>query len=341
MIDSLSIMLKPASGGCNLDCDYCFYKDEMSLRSANDISLMSVSTAKTLLDKAFQVARKCSIAFQGGEPLLAGLSWLEEVVGYAKAKGYEASWSCQTNGTLIDDGFASFFHDNGFLLGVSLDGNRLIHNIHRSGSFSQAMEGIRHLQAHNVEFNILSVVTEDLADNIDAIWDFFIRNDFRYLQFIACMPPLGEPGRRFLLPRTYGLFLCRLHELQEEAHLHGIDVSIRLFDNIQAMLAGHSPEACDMNGSCSIQYVIESSGDCYPCDFYCLDEHRLGNILTDSFQAIDQKRLESGFLARQELHKDCKGCRISPICNNGCRRTRDEKGKFLYCESYKMLFGTK
>src|SRR5699024_5362855 len=138
-----------------------------------------------------------------------------------------------------------------------------------------------------------TVVNAQTAKKIQSIYTFFKKNGFRYLQFIPCLDPLGEePGQRdySLTPEAYGEFLCRLFDLWYKDLMNGEEVSIRQFDNYIQMLMGYPPESCGMSGVCSFQNVVESDGSVYPCDFYVLDEWKLGNLNINSFPELEEKR---------------------------------------------------
>ncbi|MGH0052110.1 MAG: radical SAM protein, partial [Sphaerochaetaceae bacterium] len=291
------MMIKPASAACNLRCDYCFYFDEVANRSSGIHPLMSEEIARNIITKSLDSAKHCSFVFQGGEPSLAGRAFFERfvaIVSEYKKPDTTVSYAFQTNGMYIDEAWAQFFKKHEFLVGVSFDGPPRLHDIHRTDregkkSGRRVMEGITLLQKEGVAFNILSVVTNDLAQNINVVFPYFVNHGLMYHQYIACMDPLGG-GKEYLSPGIYGTFLKELFDLYFAAWKQGKPVSIRFFDNLVGMLAGYPPEACDMAGVCSPQYVAESNGDIYPCDFYCADGQLLGNIRSDSFAAMDERR---------------------------------------------------
>ncbi len=342
-----SIMIKPASSACNLECGYCFYKDEASKRRVACHPFMDERTVVSLLKKGLEGADTVTFAFQGGEPSLVGLDWFKRFVELEKELnqgGTKVNYGFQTNGTLLDDDWGRFFHDNHFLVGVSCDGFPKLHNLYRkrldaSRSSDGVFRGIDAMLRNNVDLNVLAVVTDAVADNIDAMWDFFMSKDLRFQQYIACLDPLDGDVNRFLDPVSYGKFLVGLAKKWVAALQTPHPISIRLFDNFISVLMGYPPEECDMNGHCSIQYVVESDGTVYPCDFYCTDRYELGNINTETIGQLDARRDAIDFLHESDaIHEDCKGCPIFPICRAGCKRNRDASNKFRFCESYRILF---
>lgn len=342
-----SIMIKPASSACNLNCSYCFYKDEASQRKVACTPFMDERTVLAILEKSLEDVDVVTFAFQGGEPSLVGLDWFRRFVELERKINngrVDVHYGFQTNGTLLDDDWGRFFHENNFLVGISCDGLPRLHNLFRrrndsSRSSDGVLRGIEAMQRNHVDLNILIVVTDAVADNIDAVWDFFLAHDLRFQQYIACIDPLDGALNRFLDPLVYGRFLVNLAK-KWVASLQGpCPVSIRLFDNIIGILMGYPPEECDMNGHCSIQYVVESDGTIYPCDFYCLDQYELGGINNQTIGQLDQRRNEINFLHEaDDVHADCKVCPIFALCRNGCKRNRDANNKFRFCESYRMLF---
>ena len=219
-----------------------------------------------------------TFSFQGGEPTLRGLDFYRD---YS-----ELSNCIQTNGILLDEQWAHFLHDNRFLVGFSLDGPREIHDLFRKdkngdGTFTTVIQKARLLEKHDVDFNILLVVTSALAERPGKSYSFFQKNSFHYLQFIPCIDPLAEKrgGRNFSLqPVEYLQFLKKFYDRWSEDILSGKDVSIRYFDNLVRIVMGEAPETCGMRGTCSCQFVFEADGSYYPCDFYVTEKWKLGNI---------------------------------------------------------------
>lgn len=347
MDKTLTLMIKPASSKCNLRCDYCFYFDEEKNRENKYRKIMDTNTIENIVKKAHAYSNIINYIFQGGEPALATLDWFKDFIKmvnkYKKANDI-VNYSFQTNGTLIDQNFAKFLFENNFLVGVSYDGFSRIHDLHRkyvSGEKSSrdVKTGLNNLSINNVDHNILCVVTNEVANNISKIYTNLVSDGYYFHQYIACLDPINTDDNVFLNPNKYGKFLVELFDLWFNDLKINKNISIRLFNNFVSILLGNPPEACDMNGVCSIQYVFESNGDVYPCDFYCLDNYFLGNINEDDFNIIDNKRDEIGFIKNPpSLHDDCKNCEYLYLCRGGCPRYKDSNNKFRFCESYKYLF---
>lgn len=338
----ITLMIKPSSAACNLDCDYCFYHETADHREVGQRPFMTDLVMTTTITKALAEANACSFVFQGGEPSLIGLPFYErfvETVNRLNTEGASIHYAFQTNGTHIDEAWAKFFKKNNFLVGVSFDGSPRLHDMHRfdaqgKKSSRKVLEGIALLREHGAEFNVLSVVTNELAQNVDLLWTYMTGHGYRYLQFIPCMESLeGTQENPFLSPENYAQFLKRLFDLWFEAWEKGNPVSIRFFDNLVGMLAGYPPESCDMAGICSIQYVVESDGSIYPCDFFCDDASYLGNLLTDGFADLDAVRSELRFIEDSPNSQEaCTSCPWKVLCRGGCKRYRSEDG-YRFCPS--------
>lgn len=352
---ALSILLKPSSGLCNMSCDYCFYCDEMEKRKQGALGFMSEETLKNIIRKTLLRAEGgISYAYQGGEPTLRGLEFFEKAVYYQKKynkNNLPVINALQTNGYALDEDWCRFFQENQFLIGVSVDGTREIHDACRhdksgGGTYEKVLRGIQMLKKHRVDYNILTVVSREVAFNVEEIYRRYQKNGWNYQQYIACLDPLGEEhgkGGYALRPGEYGDFLIRLFELWYEDLLKGRQPYIRQFENYIGILMGLYPEACDQRGVCGMQYVVEADGSVYPCDFYMLDEYRIGNLNVDRLDIIDQNREKTGFIEEsKKISGDCKACKYYLLCRGGCRRSRDYKEQGVYenyfCEGYYKFF---
>ena len=324
----LSMLIKPASGMCNAQCKYCFYRD-VSRGRVNPV--MSPDTARALIDKALYSCDEggcISFSFQGGEPTLAGLGFFNEFVSYVSSvssigeKNISVSYSIQTNGLVIDENWTSFFKNNCFLVGLSIDGPQKIHDSLRGeGTHASAVSAYEQLTSSGVETNILTVVTKPLARRVSELFDFYVKNHMNYVQIIPCLDPMdGSRNGWSLSPRIYADFLKDLCNIWFDSIKKGVTVRIRLFDNLILMLNGYPPEQCGLDGICRNQYVCESNGDIYPCDFYCVDTYKMGNILYSSIDELSQRA--SGFLSPLPVPDKCSACKAKGICAGNCKRYR-------------------
>ena len=354
---AISVMIKPSSGMCNMSCDYCFYRDETQKRSQESYGFMSEKTLKNVIRKTMLRAEgMISYAFQGGEPTLRGLAFFQKVVEYQNQYNknkIQVHNALQTNGLLIDEDWCRFLKENHFLVGVSLDGTKEIHDTYRhtrkegGPTFDLVCSAIRLMESYGVDFNILTVVNQAAAENIQEIYSFYRQKKWNYQQYIACLDPLDEPhgqNEYSLAPEQYGQFLIRLFRLWYKDWKKGRQPYIRQFENYIGILLGHFPEACDQRGTCSIQNVVEADGSVYPCDFYMLNDYCLGNFNENRLDEIDARRKEIGFLERSlKLGPDCKHCAYYRLCRGGCQRNRDwapeiQAYQNYFCQSYRMFF---
>lgn len=352
----IHLLIKPASGNCNLRCKYCFYYDLTEKREIPSYGIMTVDTLEAVIKKTLATAEgQCTIAYQGGEPTLAGLSFFQKSVEFQNkynVNNIEIHNAIQTNGYAIDGAWADFFAKNHFLVGVSLDGTSAVHDFLRvdpkgNGSYSRVMKNIMMLREHKVDFNILTTVHGFNAKKIREIYRFFKAKQFDYLQFIPCLDPFEKENgkeRHSLTPAVYGEFLCNLFDLWYDDIVAGNTVHIRHFENYIEMLLGYPPESCGMSGICSYQHVVEADGAIYPCDFYVTDRYKIGNVVTDSFDQLQQQRFEIGFIEESKaIDPACQECPYFGLCRGGCKRYRltNEDGSLglnYYCESYKRFF---
>lgn len=349
----LNVLIKPASSACNMRCKYCFYEDEAVNRSVAFAGMMNEETTENLIKKAALFAEgSCNFMFQGGEPTLAGLefyrSFLETEKKYKK-DGLVFNHAIQTNGFALDEEWIKFFKENNFFVGLSLDGSGDLHDLNRlsksgNGTFSRVLRAAQLMKKEKVEFNVLSVVTSKAARSIEKTYNFFKKQGFDCLQFIDCLDPLDGAGRFSPKNEEYAAFLSKLFSLWFDDLKKGRMCSIRLFDNWFSILFGGAPEACNMCGRCTVQFVIEGDGSVYPCDFYALDEYKLGNINENSFEDIIESEKAKQFVeASLTIPDECRKCRWYPLCRNGCRREREalsdnSYGKTRRCEAFKRFF---
>lgn len=309
---------------------------------------MSIDTAKSVIDSALDFADGSQIffTFQGGEPLLRGIDFYRDFVSYTKKrnkKGATVNYCLQTNGILVNEEFARFFKENGFLVGVSLDGTEELnkYRVYPDGrsSFSDVIKGIEILKRYEVTFNVLSVLTKNTALNYRQAYRFFKQNGLKYIQFIPCLKPFDGDYNQELYMNCddYEVFLSGCFNIYFNDYMRGSYVSVRSFDNYISLVGGGNAEQCGMNGFCSTQFVVEGDGSVYPCDFYCTDQWLLGNINDSSFKSLYKSEKAVEFMKESFIVSDqCKECQYFYACRGGgCKRNRQSCD---YCEAYKKFF---
>lgn len=364
-MSAASILIKPSSANCNINCEYCFYKCLSSNRETYSSGFMTEETLEKLVMQAFAYAEDyVAFAFQGGEPTLAGIGFFEKAVELQKkhnTKNRIVENTIQTNGILLNEEWAAFLAKNHFLVGLSLDGPKKIHDCYRkdikgNGTFERVIKVVALLERYHVDYNIVSVITKESADKAGYLYKFFRKQGYQYLQLIPCMDEsqrnqlprevedyLEKPNSFAVEPQQYGRFLCEMFDLWYADFCKGSQMDIRMFSNLAQMAAGYPAEECGMNGHCRCYFVVEGDGSVYPCDFYCTDEWRLGR-LGESFHSMEESAKAKQFVTTsEEIHVKCNKCQHFLLCRGGCRRWRETGaygniGLNRLCSAYEMLF---
>ncbi len=330
----IAVMIKPASSLCNMRCRYCFYGDEAAQRESASFGVMRQETAEAVLERILcctEAKDHLSICFQGGEPTLAGLPFFRSFIRTAKetAKpGVQIDFQLQTNGLLLDDDWCTFLKSEPFLVGLSLDGPKELHDGARpdaaeAGTFRRVLAAKERLEAHHVPYNVLTVLTGAIARHPKAYWRFLVEQKIGYAQLIPCLGPLdGTKSDYALTAERYASFYAVLFAEWKAALQKGEYISIKLFDDLINLLAHGEVNACGLLGSCQKQFVIEADGSVYPCDFYCLDRYRIGSLTEQTFAKLYESEPLSAFLSENTRPAACTSCPYVRICGGGCRRMR-------------------
>ena len=348
-----SILIKPASAVCNLDCAYCFYLDrEADPYKDLPARRMTDDTLERLVDGyLFYSFPNSTFAFQGGEPTLAGLPFFEKLIKLQQQYGrggQSVSNTIQTNAILLDENWCDLFSSYQWLLGVSIDGPEPMHDLYRfnrggQGTWRRVMQSIELLKKKRVEFNVLCVLSQANVHEPKSVYKFFRSLGIDNIQFI----PLAEfDANGELLPFTitadeYGRFLCEVFDLWWPERRK---VRIRFFDNIAEALAGQKPGNCTMHETCDSYVVVEYNGDVYPCDFFVERDWKLGNLTLDSWSEIARRQRRFNFAGKKTIaHPDCQVCEYQSICHGGCPKFRHGPHRRFadldyFCAAYKMIF---
>ncbi len=328
-----SVLIKPASSKCNINCKYCFYCDVANIRSVADYGIMSKETTEILIKKvldAFEEEVTITFAFQGGEPTVAGLSYFEnfiEIVNKNIKDYHYINYAIQTNGILLDDNWVKFFKNNNVLVGISLDGFKQNHDSVRvkypeKPTYDKVIKAINLLKKYDVDFNILTVLTSNLSKHPKKLFNFYLKHDFKYIQLIPCLPAFEDKEDEYALkPKEFYKFYNDFFKLWLKEYKNGNYISITYFDNIIPLFIGHPPSQCGYLGYCSMQYIIEADGSVYPCDFYVLDKYKVGNIKEDLIFDLLKSKVLKDFINEPRIKSNrCVNCRYKNICNGQCKR---------------------
>lgn len=351
----LNFLIKPASSLCNLRCRYCFYADISRHRTEKSMGIMQPETVRLFLQQVFsqiEPGGNIHFAFQGGEPAVAGLSFFQDFTDQVASfhrKDVAVSYSIQTNGTLLDARWADFLKQHDFLVGISMDGYKDLHNHYRvdsegNGTWNTVFRTFQMLKEAGVRTNVLCVVTGQCAKHPEKVYRELKKIGAEYMQFIPCLDPLDVSRGSMpysLSPKAYGRFLCRLFDLWYEDWAQKNYHSIRLFDDyINIMLDGPSGTTCSTCGQCGNYFVVEGDGSVYPCDFFVLDQWKMGNIKEDDLAALAAGKQAAAFLQwGREKPAECAACRWRSLCNGGCKNDWERSGppRNHYCEALRTF----
>lgn len=334
---SISVLIKPGSGSCNIDCSYCFYKDLQESGDVSNQGVMSEWTMKALIKNVFvdlDDGDYIEFAFQGGEPTLIGMEFYEDFVESVKninRPNVNVSYSLQTNGILVDETWCDFFNKNKFLIGLSLDGPKVINDKYRvnqngEGTYEKIINVKNMFDEKNIDYNILSVLTNELAREPELMWKFIKEEDIKFIQFIPCLDEIDNKldSEYALNPENFAYFYKNIFNLWKESLYNNEYYSIGFIDQLITFLNGQSNGTCSIKGRCNPQYVIEADGSVYPCDFYVLKKYKAGNIRTDNLRKLFYNQSMQEFLTSDKnLSNYCKECEYLKICNGGCKRLED------------------
>jgi uncharacterized protein len=359
------VMAKPTGSACNLNCEYCFFLKKDKLYPDSNFR-MSEELHQAYIKQLFESHQvpQVTVAWQGGEPTLMGLDFyrhsMELQKKYAKPN-IRIENTFQTNGILIDDAWCNFFHDNNFLVGLSLDGPMSLHDIYRRDkggkpTFNKVLKAVRLMQAHKVEFNILCTVNAANSLYPLEVYRFF-RDELKasYIQFIPIVERINENGEtgfqegnkvtdRTVRPDKWGQFL---NTIFDEWITHDVGQTFVLnFDGALAGWLGMAGTVCIFGPTCGEGTAMEHNGDLYSCDHFVEPKHLLGNILeTPMIELVaSEKQRKFGNDKRDTLPQYCLKCDYLQVCNGECPKNRfiespdGEAGLNYLCPGYKAFF---
>ena len=369
---SFHILAKPIGPICNLDCKYCFYLEKENLYAGRQGWAMPDDVLEAYVRQYIesQDAGEIEFAWQGGEPTLLHVEYFRRVVSLQKkyANGKRISNCFQTNGILLNDEWGRFLSENAFLVGVSIDGPREVHDAYRVDkgghpTFDRVMRGIEVLKSHKVEFNTLTTVHRRNSRHGVEVYRFLREIGSGFLQFIpiverATATPTEEglklvkPGSASkarvtdwsVEPKQFGKFLCGIFD--EWVRNDVGRIFVQLFDVSLEIWIGRLASLCVFRPTCGTAMAIEHNGDLYSCDHFVYGENRLGNIMETPLGelAASPQQTKFGVDKAGMLPKYCRECDVRFACNGECpkhrfARTPDgEEGLNYLCAAYKAFF---
>lgn len=333
------VIVKPVGDVCNLNCTYCFYKEK-----SDEGSRMSDETLDNLTRKYIEEqpkgCKEVQFVWQGGEPMLAGLAFYQKALQLQekyRRPDMTITNAIQTNGTLVTNQWADFLRQHQFLVGLSVDGTKALHDNERlycsgKGSFVKVQQGYIKLQERGVQTNILCVVHPNNVAYSTEIYQFLTQKmRATKLQFL---PVVGDET---IDPTAWGTFLSNVFDLWLKKGLG--QVSVQLFDTAYARIASGVETFCVHAHECGNQLVVERNGSVYSCDHYVEPSHYLGCVDQHSFTEMLNSPLQIDFKRMSAMHDDvCNGCEIKGLCQSGCPKHRDSDHKNKLCSGYYAFY---
>ncbi|TFG18582.1 MAG: anaerobic sulfatase maturase [Promethearchaeota archaeon] len=325
-----SLLIKPAGASCNLRCEYCFYLHHLDPK--HPAPRMSEEILEHLVKSYMETPQPVyGFAFQGGEPTLMGHKFYQKVVEFQKKFGKSRSQVAngfQTNGIGITDELGDLFHHYKFLVGVSMDGPPEIHNLYRKNvkgkpTHQMVMNGIKTLQKHQVEFNILTLVTQANVKRAKQVYRYLKKQEFYFHQYIPCVEWKSDNRLESfsITGEEWGQFLIDIFDEWAKEDIHR--VSIRHLDSIVEFLVYGSYNVCQMGRSCNTYLVVEANGDVFPCDFFVRDDLKLGNIMENTWdELLNSELLEKFAQHKTKYSNSCRECEFLRFCNGDCQKFR-------------------
>ena len=350
------VMTKPIGPICNLDCEYCFYLDKEELYPETRSFRMDDAVLENYVKQYIeaQEVNEVTFAWQGGEPTLMGVDFFRQAIRYQqkyRRPGMQIQNSFQTNATLLDDEWGEFFKRNKFLIGVSIDGPPEIHDKYRYDkrgrpSSEQVIRGLRILQKHKVDYNILCVVNKHNAEYPKEVYTYFKGLGAEFMQFIPAVEHFGgkNVSPRSVTARQYGKFLCAIFD---EWVVNDIGrIFVQIFDVALEAWLGYNPSLCVFNETCGDALAIEHNGDLYSCDHFVTPDYHVGNIAENTIAEMVDSTFQRKFGTDKQdtLPEYCRSCEVKFVCNGGCPKNRfiktptGEDGLNYLCAGYKQFF---
>lgn len=357
----MHITAKPTSFNCNIKCDYCFYLEKEALFEPQQPATMSDELLESFIKHYIQSSDKdVYFTWQGGEPTLSGLSFFEKIINlqskYAQNKIIHNA--LQTNGILLNESWGGFLKKHNFLVGISIDGPKELHNIYRitrsgKGTFDQVMAAIDLLKRHQIPFNTLTVINNENVKHPLKVYNFLKSLGTEHIQFIELLETetlsetaipiwLADKQRistvsHFSTPAIeYGRFMSSI--FQEWVAKDVGSIFIRQFESFLSCFVGAGHTSCVFQARCGDNLVIESDGTLYECDHYVYPSYEMGNIQN----GLDNLHGQQVDKDKKSLSQKCLQCDYLKICNGGCPKHRINTGNgagvSYFCEGYQILF---
>ena len=330
------IFVKPAGAVCNLDCQYCYYRDKRSLYPQTGAPRMTEDLLEEYIVQhiAASAGPEIDFSWHGGEPTTLGPDFFRKAVELQR-KHRPAGWrvrnGIQTNGVLLDEAWCRFLAAEEFSVGLSLDGPAELHDPYRvtrggQPTHSQAMRGYELLRRHQIHTDILCVVHTRNVGYPLSVYRFFREIGAQYVGFLPAVE--RDPGTATgVSPHTpnaedYGAFLCKIFD--EWIARDTGRISVQTFEEAARPALGLEHSLCVFRETCGQIPIVEHNGDFFPCDHYVDAGHKLGNIHeTPLGELLDSPAQRAfGEAKRDALPRCCRECEVLAMCNGGCLKYR-------------------
>jgi uncharacterized protein len=352
------IFTKPTGSICNLDCEYCYYLKKEKLYPKGESFRMPDDILEEYIVQHINASPDSVINFSwhGGEPTVLGLGYFRKIVALQRKHAppnRRITNGMQTNGTLIDEEWCRFLAEEGFAVGLSLDGPQEMHDRYRrtkgrKPTHTQAMRGYKLLRRYGIPCDILCVVNENNVQYPAQVYRFFKQIKAQYISFLPLVEPQpeveGGVSHRTVPAEAFGDFLCTIYDEWLSQDIGRIQVQI--FEEAARTALGHEHTLCVFRKTCGDVPVIEHNGDFFSCDHFVDVEHRLGNIQETPLVELLESPAQRAFgrAKLDGLPRYCQVCEVLAMCNGGCPKDRflqtpdGEAGLNYLCAGYKRFF---
>ena len=366
-----SIMSKPAGSKCNIDCKYCYYLEKEKLFPSEKKFKMNDKILEQYIKQQIEASciagmKEVPFAWQGGEPTLLGIDYFKRIIALQKKyapKGVDVTNAIQTNGILLNRDWGLFLKEYNFLVGISIDGPKELHDryrVYRAGTptFDSVIKGLDILQNEEVDFNVLTTVHHANTTKGAEVYKFLKSLGVKFIQFIPIVERVGHNGLAkapqiengdqlkewSVRPLAYGKFLCDVFDVWFKKDIG--EIFVQFFDVQVGLWLGKGSSLCVFSETCGNALAIEHDGSLFSCDHYVYPEYKLGNILDQPLKNLvwNSRQTEFGQEKKSKLTSQCQKCKFRFACNGGCPKHRfakskaGEEGHNYFCESYLRFF---
>lgn len=369
---NFNVLAKPIGPICNLACTYCFYLEKQVLYPKASTWKMSERVLDEFIRQYIELhdTPLVNFSWQGGEPTLLEVDYFKRIVAIQKkyANGKQIRNAFQTNGILLNEVWADFLKENNFLVGISIDGPRKLHDTYRvnksgQATFGQVMHGLEILKQNHIEFNTLTTVNQENVESPLQVYNFLKKHGSQYMQFIPIVERIANRDSEDKLqlvspqfaqeayiapwsvdPIKFGHFLCTIFD--EWVRKDVGQYFVQLFDVSLEMWAGLESSLCVFRRQCGDAIVMEHNGDIYSCDHFVYPQNELGNLMEVPLKVLGNSKQQNIFGKSKDLTLPnyCRKCDVRFACNGECPKHRflitpeGEPGLNYFCAGYRKFF---